>query len=67
VPRSRVKYQVGGGADEKQARVRHVSYQGNWPRSLPASLRPQKEDGKTGVGYEPLHTPECLFPAEDEL
>jgi hypothetical protein len=28
-------------ADETQARVRNVTYQGNWPRSLPASLRPE--------------------------
>jgi Protein of unknown function (DUF1583) len=54
-------------ADETQARVRNVRDQGNWPRSLSASLRPQKWEDKKGVGYEPLQTPECLFPAEDEL
>jgi hypothetical protein len=27
-------------AGETQARLRNVTYQGNWPRSLPASLRP---------------------------
>ena len=25
-------------ADETQVRVRNVTYQGNWPRTLPASL-----------------------------
>jgi hypothetical protein len=27
-------------ADETQVRVRNVTYQGNWPRSLPTGLRP---------------------------
>ena len=27
-------------ADETQVRVRNVTYQGNWPRTLPESLRP---------------------------
>ena len=26
-------------ADQTQVRVRNVTYQGNWPRSLPASLK----------------------------
>ena len=29
-------------ADETQVRVRNVTQQGNWPRSLPASLRPRE-------------------------